>query len=131
MLCALGGVPQLFRPCAASVPSAGPVQLPAACKVTHPKRLGPPFCARTGCDPAIANALRRILIAEIPTVAIEHVYVLNNTSIIQDEVLAHRLGLLPLRFDPALLEFKVRWVWGMGCGTMHGMWSTVGVGRGV
>jgi len=59
-----------------------------------------------GCDPAIANALRRILIAEIPTVAIEHVYVLNNTSIIQDEVLAHRLGLLPLRFDPALLEFK-------------------------
>jgi DNA-directed RNA polymerase I and III subunit RPAC1 len=36
-----------------------------------------------GCDPAIANALRRILIAEIPTIAIEHVFMINNTSIIQ------------------------------------------------
>ena len=35
-----------------------------------------------GIDPAIANALRRILIAEIPTMAIEHVYVVNNTSIV-------------------------------------------------
>lgn len=35
-----------------------------------------------GIDPAIANALRRILIAEIPTVAIEHVYMVQNTSII-------------------------------------------------
>ncbi|KAG1660900.1 hypothetical protein FOA52_015942 [Chlamydomonas sp. UWO 241] len=59
-----------------------------------------------GCDPAVANALRRILIAEIPTVAIEHVFMINNTSLIQDEVLAHRLGLLPLRVDPALLEYK-------------------------
>eukprot|EP00199_Chlamydomonas_sp_CCMP681_P001831 CAMPEP_0119110596 /NCGR_PEP_ID=MMETSP1180-20130426/30693_1 /TAXON_ID=3052 ORGANISM="Chlamydomonas cf sp, Strain CCMP681" /NCGR_SAMPLE_ID=MMETSP1180 /ASSEMBLY_ACC=CAM_ASM_000741 /LENGTH=358 /DNA_ID=CAMNT_0007097031 /DNA_START=1 /DNA_END=1077 /DNA_ORIENTATION=- len=59
-----------------------------------------------GVDPAVANALRRILIAEIPTVAIEHVFVVNNTSIIQDEVLAHRLGLVPLLVDPALLEMK-------------------------
>jgi DNA-directed RNA polymerase I and III subunit RPAC1 len=36
-----------------------------------------------GVDPAVANALRRILIAEIPTVAIEHVFIINNTSIIQ------------------------------------------------
>ncbi len=36
-----------------------------------------------GVDPSIANALRRILIAEVPTIAIEHVFVLNNTSIIQ------------------------------------------------
>lgn len=36
-----------------------------------------------GVDPAIANALRRILIAEVPTVAIEHVFMINNTSIIQ------------------------------------------------
>lgn len=35
-----------------------------------------------GIDPAIANALRRILIAEIPTMAIEHIYVVNNTSIV-------------------------------------------------
>lgn len=35
-----------------------------------------------GIDPAIANALRRILIAEIPTMAVEHVFIVNNTSIV-------------------------------------------------
>ncbi|KAK5172174.1 DNA-directed RNA polymerase core subunit rpc40 [Saxophila tyrrhenica] len=49
-----------------------------------------------GVDASIANAFRRILIAEIPTLAIEEVFMFNNTSIIQDEVLAHRLGLIPL-----------------------------------
>lgn len=49
-----------------------------------------------GIDAAIANALRRILISEIPTMAIEYVYIMNNTSVIQDEVLAHRLGLIPI-----------------------------------
>lgn len=53
-----------------------------------------------GIDASIANALRRILLAEVPTMAIEHVYIWNNSSIIQDEVLAHRLGLVPLNVDP-------------------------------
>jgi DNA-directed RNA polymerase I and III subunit RPAC1 len=44
----------------------------------------------------LANALRRILISEIPSLAIEQVYIYNNTSVIQDEVLASRLGLVPL-----------------------------------
>lgn len=35
-----------------------------------------------GVDPALMNSLRRILISEIPTVAIEHVFFLDNTSII-------------------------------------------------
>ncbi|KAF8057238.1 LAF3 [Scenedesmus sp. PABB004] len=59
-----------------------------------------------GADPALANALRRILIAEVPTVAIEHVFIVNNTSIIQDEVLSHRLGLVPLAIDPTRLEWR-------------------------
>lgn len=46
-------------------------------------------------DASIANAFRRILLAELPTLAIEDVFVFNNTSIIQDEVLCHRLGLIP------------------------------------
>lgn len=50
-----------------------------------------------GVDASIANAFRRILIAEIPTLAVEDVFVFNNTSIIQDEVLASRLGLVPLK----------------------------------
>ncbi|KAH7034831.1 DNA-directed RNA polymerases I and III 40 kDa polypeptide-like protein [Microdochium trichocladiopsis] len=48
-----------------------------------------------GVDASIANAFRRILIAEIPTLAIDIVFMHNNTSVIQDEVLAHRLGLIP------------------------------------
>lgn len=53
-----------------------------------------------GVDAAIANALRRVLLAEVPSMAIEKVFVNNNTSIIQDEVLAHRLGLVPIKADP-------------------------------
>ena len=55
-----------------------------------------------GCEAPIANALRRILLAEVPTMAIEKCVIFQNTSIIQDEVLAHRLGLLPLKADPTL-----------------------------
>ncbi|KAK2757074.1 DNA-directed RNA polymerase core subunit rpc40 [Arachnomyces sp. PD_36] len=50
-----------------------------------------------GFDAAIANAFRRILIAEVPSLAIEYAFVYNNTSVIQDEVLASRLGLVPLK----------------------------------
>ena len=34
--------------------------------------------------------------------AIEEVFIMNNTSILQDEVLAHRIGLIPIAADPAL-----------------------------
>ena len=59
-----------------------------------------------GISPAIANAFRRILISEVPTMAIEKVFVVNNTSIIRDEVFAHRLGLVPIRADPRLFEYR-------------------------
>eukprot|EP01080_Neovahlkampfia_damariscottae_P001216 gene1216-11306_t len=59
-----------------------------------------------GIDAPIANAFRRIIIAEIATIAIEKVVIVNNTSIIQDEVLAHRLGLIPIKVDPRLFNFK-------------------------
>ena len=50
-----------------------------------------------GITPALANAYRRLMLSEVPTMAIEKVYIYNNTSIIQDEILAHRLGLIPLK----------------------------------
>ncbi|XP_067941700.1 DNA-directed RNA polymerases I and III subunit RPAC1-like [Watersipora subatra] len=59
-----------------------------------------------GVDAAIANALRRILLSEVPTMAIEKVFIYNNTSIIQDEILAHRLGLIPIMADPRLFEYR-------------------------
>eukprot|EP01041_Mallomonas_annulata_P003127 gene3127-6153_t len=57
-----------------------------------------------GVDASIANALRRILLAEVPTMAIETIYIQNNTSIIQDEILSHRLGLVPIKVDPKLFD---------------------------
>jgi len=57
-----------------------------------------------GAEPPLANALRRIMIAEIPTIAIERVTMWQNTSIIPDENLAHRVGLIPLKVDPRKLE---------------------------
>lgn len=62
-----------------------------------------------GVDAPIANALRRILLAEVPTMAIETVFVHRNTSIMHDEQLAHRLGLVPLRADPRPFE-----IWNKG-----------------
>lgn len=59
-----------------------------------------------GIDAAIANTFRRILIAEVPTMAIECCYFFNNTSLIPDELLAHRLGLIPLKVDPRLFSYK-------------------------
>lgn len=59
-----------------------------------------------GIDAPIANAMRRILLSEVPTVAIETVYVHDNSSIMPDEMLAHRLGLVPLDIDPRLVEMR-------------------------
>lgn len=56
-------------------------------------------------DTSIANAFRRIMISEVPSVAAEYVYFLNNTSVIQDEVLAHRIGMIPLKVDPDMLTW--------------------------
>ena len=38
--------------------------------------------------------------------AIEKVFIYNNTSIVQDEILAHRLGLIPIKADPRMFEYR-------------------------
>ena len=50
-------------------------------------------------SPAFANALRRVAKNEVPTLAIEYVDFEENTSGMFDELIAHRLGLIPLTFD--------------------------------
>lgn len=52
-----------------------------------------------GIDAAMANTLRRIMFAEIPIMAVKEVEFKKNNSALYDEILAHRIGLIPLTTD--------------------------------
>ncbi|HMA04594.1 MAG TPA: DNA-directed RNA polymerase subunit D, partial [Methanomicrobiales archaeon] len=52
-----------------------------------------------GAWPALANSLRREMISGVPTLAIDDIRIYDNTSVLFDEMLAHRLGLIPLRTE--------------------------------
>jgi len=74
-----------------------------------------------GVDDALANAIRRVLLAHVPTLAVDDVIFHKNTTSFYREYIAHRLSLVPLRtemspqelvknyYEPtaqALLQFK-------------------------
>ncbi|NMC59919.1 MAG: DNA-directed RNA polymerase subunit D [Candidatus Methanofastidiosa archaeon] len=49
-----------------------------------------------GVSVPLVNALRRILIAEMPSIAVDYLKFYKNDSPVFDEIIAHRVGLIPL-----------------------------------
>ncbi|MEM3171814.1 MAG: hypothetical protein QXL58_05505, partial [Candidatus Hadarchaeales archaeon] len=50
-----------------------------------------------GITPALANSLRRAIMREVPIMAIDELEVKMNDSALHDEIIAHRLAMVPLR----------------------------------
>lgn len=48
---------------------------------------------------AFANSLRRAAMEDVAVMAVEEVEIRKNTSVLYDEILAHRLGLVPIKTD--------------------------------
>jgi len=51
------------------------------------------------CDEAFANSIRRTIIEEVPTLAVEDIEIKENSSALYDEMLALRIGLCPIKTD--------------------------------
>jgi len=66
--------------------------------------------------PYFVNSLRRIMLSELPKLAVDDVVIYDNTSALFDEIISHRLGLIPIPTDLSLLTFKDKCVCkGKGC----------------
>ena len=52
-----------------------------------------------GVDVAFANALRRTMLMDVPCMVIDDIFFFDNSSVVADENLAHRIGFVPLRTD--------------------------------
>lgn len=69
-----------------------------------------------GTKPYFVNSIRRIMLSELPKLAVNNVVIYDNTSALFDEIVAHRLGLIPIPTDLSLLTFRDQCVCkGKGC----------------
>lgn len=70
-----------------------------------------------GVSTSFANALRRIMIAEVPSMTIDDIFLLESNTPLTDEFMAHRLGLVPLttNLDAYVLPEKCECKSELGC----------------
>ena len=61
--------------------------------------------AMTGYPVAYGNALRRLALSDVPTMAVDFAYFYDNETSVFDEIIAHRLGLLVLKSDEVLNKY--------------------------
>ncbi len=59
-----------------------------------------------GTSPAELNAYRRVIVNKLPSMAIDTVEIMENSSALYDEMLAHRLGLIVLKTDVESYNMK-------------------------
>jgi DNA-directed RNA polymerase subunit D len=57
-----------------------------------------------GVTPAFANGIRRAMVADVPTLSIDTLRVIENSSVMFDEMIGLRLGLVPLTTPPGEFE---------------------------
>ena len=69
--------------------------------------------AINNCDVSLANALRRVMISEVPTLAPHLISIYENTSVLHDEFLCQRIGLIPFMSD-SVDDFQ--YPWACNCG---------------
>ncbi|HIQ23858.1 MAG TPA: DNA-directed RNA polymerase subunit D [Pyrodictium delaneyi] len=59
-----------------------------------------------GASLPLVNAVRRACYIDVPVMAVDIVEVFDNNTVLYDEIIAHRLGLIPLTSSEALKKYK-------------------------
>lgn len=66
--------------------------------------------------PYFVNSIRRVMLSELPKLAVNEVVIYDNTSPLFDEIISHRIGMVPIPTDLSLLSFRDECVCkGKGC----------------
>jgi DNA-directed RNA polymerase subunit D len=82
--------------------------------------------------PYFINSIRRIMLSELPKLSIQDVIIYDNTSALFDEIISHRLGLVPIPTDFKLITFKDKCICkGKGCPNCTVRYTLSKEGKGV